>query len=113
MGPLLFVLYVNDIPTYLSCPTEMFGDDTAIHNHCSPSSISDSVQSATVQHFQIPIRPGNSGEKSHPVDSTEIPIYLFKVASSKLKCAKKKKKKTVEDWCDTWLLGNNAKNVSV
>ena len=29
------------------------------------------------QHFQIPIRPRNSGEKSHPVDSTEIPIYLF------------------------------------
>ena len=26
------------------------------------------------QHFQIPIRPGNSGEKSHSVDSTEIPI---------------------------------------
>ena len=29
------------------------------------------------QHFQIPIRPGNSGEKSHSVDSTEIPIYLL------------------------------------
>ena len=29
------------------------------------------------QHFQIPIRPGNSGEKSHSMDSTEIPIYLF------------------------------------
>ena len=29
------------------------------------------------QHFQIPIRPGNSGEKSHSVDSTEIPIYLY------------------------------------
>ena len=28
-------------------------------------------------HFQIPIRPGNSGEKSHPVDSTEIPLLLF------------------------------------
>ena len=27
--------------------------------------------------FQIPIRPGNSGEKSHSMDSTEIPIYLF------------------------------------
>ena len=27
------------------------------------------------QHFQISIRPGNSGEKSHSVDSTEIPIY--------------------------------------
>ena len=26
------------------------------------------------QHFQIPIRPGNSGEKSHPVDSTEFPF---------------------------------------
>ena len=29
------------------------------------------------QHFQIPIRPGNNGGKSHSVDSTEIPIYLF------------------------------------
>ena len=29
------------------------------------------------QHFQIPIRPGNSGEKSHPVDSTEIPLLLL------------------------------------
>ena len=29
------------------------------------------------QHFQIPIRTGNSGENSHTVDSTEIPIYLF------------------------------------
>ena len=29
------------------------------------------------QHFQIPIRPGSSGVKSHSVDSTEIPIYLF------------------------------------
>ena len=29
------------------------------------------------QHFQIPIRPGNSGEKSHPVDSTEILIYFI------------------------------------
>ena len=49
LGPLLFVLYVNDIPTYLSCPTEMFPDDTVIHNHCSPSSISDSVQSGLKQ----------------------------------------------------------------
>ena len=29
------------------------------------------------QHSQIPIRPGNSGEKGHSVDSTEIPIYLY------------------------------------
>ena len=29
------------------------------------------------QHFQIPIRPGNSGKKSHPVESTEISIYYY------------------------------------
>ena len=29
------------------------------------------------QHFQIPIRTGNSGEKRHTVDSTKIPIYYF------------------------------------
>ena len=29
------------------------------------------------QHFQIPIRPGDTGEKSHRVDSTEIPIYFY------------------------------------
>ena len=33
------------------------------------------------QHFQIPIRPGNSGEKSHSVDSTEIPIYFLFIYS--------------------------------
>ena len=29
------------------------------------------------QHFQIPIRPGNSGWKSHPVESTKIPIFSY------------------------------------
>ena len=30
------------------------------------------------QHFQIPIRPGNSGEKSYSVDSTEVAnLILF------------------------------------
>ena len=29
------------------------------------------------QYFQISIRPGNSGENSHSVDSTEIPIYFI------------------------------------
>ena len=35
------------------------------------------LQYPVTQHFQIPIRPGNSEEKSHSVESTEIPIYLF------------------------------------
>ena len=35
------------------------------------------LQYHVTQQFQIPIRPGNSGEKSHSVESTEIPIYLF------------------------------------
>ena len=29
------------------------------------------------QHFQIPIRPGNSGVKSHSMDSNEISIYYL------------------------------------
>ena len=28
------------------------------------------------QHFQIPIRPGNSRWKSHPLESTKIPIFF-------------------------------------
>ena len=30
------------------------------------------------QHFKFQFRPGNSGEKSHSVDFTEIPIYFFR-----------------------------------
>ena len=29
-GPLLFVVYTNDIPKTLSCSSEMFADDTLI-----------------------------------------------------------------------------------
>ena len=29
------------------------------------------------QHFQIPIQPRNSGEKSHSMDSTEMPLLLL------------------------------------
>ena len=36
-----------------------------------------------IAHFQIPIRPGNSGEKSHSVDSTEIPSHLVQHGHTK------------------------------
>ena len=74
------------------------------------------------QHFQIPIQPGNSGEKSHSVDSHEIPIYFiylfiylfiyfwslkisqkfcfpFPHCSRKMSFSKKVYFQTFPDWC--------------
>ena len=42
------------------------------------------------QHFQIQIRPGNSGEKSHLVDSTEIPNLFLLI---KYECAERGRRK--------------------
>ena len=46
----------------------------------TPSTTSQLLQEQFLYYdinFQIPIRPGNSGEKSHPVESTEIPLLLL------------------------------------
>ena len=34
LGPLLFILYVNDIPDHLSSPSVFFADDALIYNPC-------------------------------------------------------------------------------
>jgi hypothetical protein len=40
LGPLLFILYINDLPLSISnCNTDMFADDTTIH--ISGENISD------------------------------------------------------------------------
>ena len=31
LGPILFSIYINDLPLYLTAPTEMFADDTTVH----------------------------------------------------------------------------------
>ena len=32
LGPILFSIYINDLPLYISSPVELFADDTTIHN---------------------------------------------------------------------------------
>ena len=44
LAPLLFILYVNDIPESLSSPAEMFADDMLIYNYCPPSQTSITTQ---------------------------------------------------------------------
>ena len=44
LAPLLFILYVNDIPESLSSPAEMFADDMLIYNYCTPSQTSITAQ---------------------------------------------------------------------
>ena len=39
VGPVLFLLYVNDIPENLSCSSKMFADDTQLFNSDQPSSV--------------------------------------------------------------------------
>ena len=37
LGPLLFIIYVNDIPSNLSSPTRLFADDCTIYRQISSS----------------------------------------------------------------------------
>ena len=49
LGPLLFILYVNDIPDHLSSPSVFFADDALIYNRCPPSSTSGTAQESLDQ----------------------------------------------------------------
>ena len=44
LTPLLFILYINDIPESLSSPAEIFADDMLIYNYCPPSQTSITTQ---------------------------------------------------------------------
>ena len=49
LGPLLFILYVNDIPDHLISPSVFFADDALIYNRCPPSSTSETAQESLDQ----------------------------------------------------------------
>ena len=38
LGPLLFLLYINDLPCFVQCLCEMFTDDTSLQSHDSDTS---------------------------------------------------------------------------
>ena len=49
LGPLLFLLYVNDIPDHLSSTTVMFADDTLLYDRCPSTETSISIQESLDQ----------------------------------------------------------------
>ena len=44
LGPLLFIIYVNDIPSNLSSPTRLFADDCTIYRQITSSLDCDALQ---------------------------------------------------------------------
>ena len=47
LGPLLFLLYVNDIPSVVDCTAKMFADDTKVYSSVSMQSNTDAQAEAT------------------------------------------------------------------
>ena len=44
LGPLLFVLYVNDLPTAVQCPIQLSADDTKLYQSVGLASDASSLQ---------------------------------------------------------------------
>ena len=43
MGPLLFIIYVNDIPDHVNCASQMFADDLKIYRTIHDHDLNDSL----------------------------------------------------------------------
>ena len=48
LGPLLFILYVNENPDHLSSPSVIFADAALMYNRCPPSSTSETAKESVL-----------------------------------------------------------------
>ena len=47
LGPILFLLYINDLPLYIKTLCELFADDTSLHkHHTNLDTLTNSLQHA-------------------------------------------------------------------
>ena len=44
LGPILFIIYINDLPDHVSCNIQMFADDTKINNSISGEGDVENIQ---------------------------------------------------------------------
>ena len=45
LGPLLFILYINDLPLYIESTCDLFADDSSVHcNHDCPKKLKTTIQ---------------------------------------------------------------------
>ena len=48
LGPVRFLLFINNLPSFISLPSELYSDDALLHPHC-PSTTPSSGRAVTLQ----------------------------------------------------------------
>ena len=44
LGPILFILYIDDLPDVISCVSRLFADDTKLYRSVDSYGVSDTIQ---------------------------------------------------------------------